>query len=81
MNWESQKRKKYAPIVTNNNGKLISEPAHVAKLFNAYSTETADRLCQILPLGYLNIPTVIKNFHHHNFFHPQMMMKLLLLKI
>ena len=40
---ESEK-KTYAPIVIEKNGNLISEPKHVAELFNAYFTEIAERL-------------------------------------
>jgi hypothetical protein len=40
---ESEK-KKYAPIVIEMNGNLISEPKYVAKLFNAYFIEIAERL-------------------------------------
>jgi hypothetical protein len=60
MNQVSEKR--YAAIAINNNENLISEPTHVAKLFNAYFTEIAERLqCTFTP-RYLNIPTVIKTF-------------------
>ena len=41
---ESINKKKFAPVVINKNGNLISEPKHVAKLFNAYFTEIAERL-------------------------------------
>ena len=65
-------QKKNLPVVVNNNGNLISEPTHVAKLLNAYFTEIAERLqCT----GYLNIAMVIKNFQSQCFLHPQMMMK------
>jgi hypothetical protein len=40
---ESEK-KKYAPIFINKYRNLISEPKYVAKLFNAYFTEIAERL-------------------------------------
>jgi hypothetical protein len=43
-------KKKYAPIFINKNGNLISETKHVAKLFNAYFTEIAERLeCDFNP--------------------------------
>jgi hypothetical protein len=49
--------KKYAPIVINRNGNLISEPKHVAKLFNGYFTEIAEKIqCNCTPgvLKYSN---------------------------
>jgi hypothetical protein len=50
------------------NGNLISEPNHVAKLFNAYFTEIAERLQSSFTPGVLNdvdnscsyIPSVIE---------------------
>jgi hypothetical protein len=50
-------KNKYVPIVINKNGNLISERKHVAKLFNAYFTEIAERLqCNFTPgvLKYCN---------------------------
>jgi hypothetical protein len=35
-------KRKHAPIVINDNGNLISEPMHIAELFNAYFTEVAE---------------------------------------
>jgi hypothetical protein len=57
MSRASRKRKKYAPVVINKNGNLISGTKHVAKLFNAYFTEIAERLqCNFTPgvLKYSN---------------------------
>jgi hypothetical protein len=69
----SEKRK-HAPIFINKNGSQISEPTYVAKLFNTYFTEIAG-YSLILPLGYLNIPTIIKNLQPPHFLNPQMIRK------
>jgi hypothetical protein len=41
----------YDPITIKNNGKLVSEPTQVAKLFNSYFIEIAEKLQRNFNLG------------------------------
>jgi hypothetical protein len=67
-------KREHTPIVINN-GNLISEPTHVAKLFNAYFTETAERLQSNFTPGVLTYSNDSKHFQPEYFLHPQMTMK------
>jgi hypothetical protein len=71
MYWASQKKKKYAPIVINKNGNLISEPKQVAKPFNAYFTEVAERLQGNCTPGLLKYSIGKQNISDSIFFTPK----------
>jgi hypothetical protein len=66
-------KRKHTRIIIKKNRNLISEPTHVEELFNAYFTEIQKYYSLILPLEYLNILTISKNFQPQYFLHPQMM--------
>jgi hypothetical protein len=74
MKQVSQKRENMR-LVINKNGSPISEPTHVAKLFNTYFTETAERLQSYFTPGVLKYSNNKQNFQPQYFLHPQIMRK------